>query len=146
MGNPAKRLTLKHLTRKHLALLLLPALLAACQTDDGTSMFPTADPVQSFPSDYRSQSVAFLHSYINNPVGVHNAEIAAPVQRTVGGRVRFVGCLRFSERQSDGSYHEPREHAVLFLNGRLDRMIQNASDECEGVAYEPFPELEKMTR
>ena len=74
------------------------------------------------------------------------AAIAEPVQRTVNGRVRYVSCLRFAERQSDGSYHEPRERAVLFVDGRLDRMIPNGTEECAGVAYAAFSELEKLTR
>lgn len=103
-------------------------------------------PNQPFPGNYRSETVAFLRTYLNNPVGVHVAMLAEPVQRTVGGRVRFVSCLRFSERQSDGTYPEPRERAILFVNGRLDRILQNPGDICAGALYAPFPELEKMTR
>jgi hypothetical protein len=68
------------------------------------------------------------------------------VQRIVGGRLRYVSCLRFSPRESDGSYHELRERAILYVNGRLDRMVENASDICAGVVYAPFPEMEKLTR
>jgi hypothetical protein len=71
--------------------------------------------------------------------------MAEPVQRTVGGRLRYVSCLRFVPRASDGSYREPRERAILYVDGRLDRMIENASDTCAGAVYAPFPELEKMT-
>lgn len=80
-----------------------------------------------------------------NPVGVHDAMMAAPVQLTVGGRVRYVSCLRYSERQPDGTYREPHESAVLFINGRLDRLLSNA-DVCAGANYAPFPEMEKMSR
>jgi hypothetical protein len=72
--------------------------------------------------------------------------MAEPVQRTVGGRVRFVSCLRFTPRESDGSYGNPRERAVLYVNGRLDRLVEKASDICSGAVYAPFPELEKLTR
>jgi hypothetical protein len=34
----------------------------------------------------------------------------------------------------------------LFVDGRLDRMIPNAGDECAGAVYAPFPELEQMQR
>jgi hypothetical protein len=72
--------------------------------------------------------------------------MAEPVQRTVGGRVRYVTCLRFTPRESDGSYREPRERAILYVDGRLDRMVENASDACAGAVYAPFPEMQKMTR
>jgi hypothetical protein len=77
---------------------------------------------------------------------VHDAVMAEPVQRTVGGRVRYVSCLRFSPRESDGTYREPRERAILYVNGRLDRVAENAADICAGAVYAPFPELEKLTR
>jgi len=135
------------ISAKSLAVLLLPLALAGCLESEETrhtSFVEDANAVQPFPSNYRSETLAFLHTYLNNPVGVRNAVVAEPVQRAVGGRPRYVACLRFSERQSDGSYREPRERAVLFVDGRLDRIMQNASDECAGAVYAPFPELEKM--
>jgi len=72
--------------------------------------------------------------------------MAEPVQRTVGGRLRYVSCLRFAPRESDGSYREVRERAVLYVDGRLDRVVENVSDSCAGAVYAPFPELEKLTR
>ena len=47
--------------------------------------------------------------------------MAEPVQRVIGGRLRYVTCLRFSPRESDGNYREPRERAILYVDGRLDR-------------------------
>lgn len=132
-----------------LAILLLPLTLAACLDSEDTrttSFVESANAEQPFPGNYKPEMLAFLHTYLNNPVGVHEAMIAEPVQRTVNGRARYVSCVRFAERQSDGSYREPRERAILFVNGRLDRIITKAGEECAGVAYVPFPEMEKMTR
>jgi len=134
---------------KGLAILLLPLTLAACLDSDdtrSTSFVESANAEQPYPGNYKPQMLAFLKTYLNNPVGVHDAVIAEPVQRTVNGRVRYVSCLRFAERQSDGSYREPRERAVLFVAGRLDRIIPNAGEECAGAVYVPFPEMEKMQR
>ena len=132
-----------------LAMLLLSLALTACMDSDESR--PTSfvadsnDANQPFPGNYRAELVAFMHTYLNNPVGVHEATVAEPVQRTVGGRVRYVACMRFAE-QSDGGYREPRERAVVFVGGRLDRIAQNAGELCAGAAYAAFPELEKMTR
>jgi hypothetical protein len=134
---------------KSLAILLLPLALAACLDSDdtrSTSFVESANADQPFPANYKPEILAFLKTYLNNPVGVHEAAMAEPVQRTVGGRARYVSCLRFAERQSDGTYREPRERAVLFVSGRLDRIIANAAEECAGAAYAAFPELEKLTR
>jgi hypothetical protein len=132
---------------RYLATLLLPLALGGCLENEETR--PTSfdeSAVQPFPSNYRSETLSFLRTYLNDPVGVREAVMAEPVQRAVDGRIRYVSCVRFSERQSDGTYREPRERAILFINGRLDRVVPSAREVCEGVVYAPFPELEKMTR
>jgi len=135
---------------KRAAILLLPIALAACASgDDGPGTAFSNDggtAVQPFPDNYRPELLAFMRTYLNNPVGIHNAAMAEPVQRTVGGRVRYASCLHFTPRESDGTYRELRERAILYVNGRLDRMVENASDLCAGATYAPFPELEKLTR
>ena len=138
------------ITAKRAAILLLPILLAACAGDDGREAVITIDrgndANQPYPNNYRPELLAFMKTYLNNPVGVHDASMAEPVQRTVGGRVRYISCLRFTPRESDGSYREPRERAILFVDGRLDRVVENAGETCAGAVYAPFPDLEKMTR
>ena len=129
--------------------MLLPIALAGCLgSEDGrsTSFMEDSSATQRYPDNYRAELLAFMRTYLNNPVGVRNAEMAEPVQRTVGGRVRYVACLRFVPRESDGTYRDTRERAVMYVNGRLDRLVENASEVCAGAAYAPFPELEKMVR
>jgi hypothetical protein len=132
------------------AILLLPIALAACASSDESKSITFTDDRgvsnQPFPNAYRAEILAFMKTYLNNPVGVRDAAMAEPVQRTIGGRLRYVSCLRFAAREADGSYREPRERAVLFVDSRLDRVIENASEPCAGLAYAPFPDLEKMTR
>jgi hypothetical protein len=130
-------------------MVLLPIALAGClDSEDSrtTSFMDNGSASQRYPDHYRSELLAFMRTYINNPVGVRNAEMAEPVQRTVGGKVRYVSCLRFNPRESDGSYREVRERAVMYINGRLDRLVENAGEVCAGAAYAPFPELEKLQR
>jgi hypothetical protein len=135
---------------KRVAIVLLPTVLAACAgSDDGRSISYTNDrgvANQPYPNSYRTELLAFMKTYLNDPRGVHDAAMAEPVQRVVGGRLRYVSCLRFTPRESDGSYREPRERAVLYVDSRLDHVVENASEACAGAVYAPFPELEKMTR
>jgi hypothetical protein len=134
---------------RYLAILLLPLTLAACMDSDdsrSTSFLEDSNANQPFPNNYHSEMLAFMRTYLNNPVGVHDAMMADPVQRTVGGRVRWISCVRYSERQADGSYREPRERAVVFINGRLDRVAPNSGELCAAAAYAPFPDMEKMAR
>ncbi|WP_371126052.1 hypothetical protein [Bradyrhizobium sp.] len=129
--------------------MLLPIGFASCAgSDESRSITYTDDrgvANQPYPTNHRAEILALMKTYLNNPVGVREAAMAEPVQRTVGGRLRYVSCLRFATRDSAGSYREQRS-AVLFVDGRLDRVLENAGEPCAGVAYAPFPELEKMTR
>lgn len=131
------------------ALLLLPVSLAACAGSGDNSISFTDDrgvANQPYPANYRAEVLAFLKTYLNDPTGVRDAQMAEPVQRTVGGRLRYVSCLRYNPRESDGSYRGSRERGIVYVDGRLDRITENISDICAGAAYAPFPELEKMTR
>jgi hypothetical protein len=135
---------------KRVAILMLPIALAACAGSDESRpisfMGSGGGGNQPFPSNYRSEELAFMRTYLNNPVGVRDAAMAEPTLHDVNGRSRYVGCLRYTARDADGSYREPRDRAILFVNGRLDRVVENAAELCAGAAFAPFPELEKMTR
>jgi hypothetical protein len=134
-----------------LTIVLLAGSLAGCVTDSGDQggMVYTDDrgvSDQPFPADYRAQILAFLRTYLNNPVGIRDAAMAEPAQRTVGGRLRYVSCLRYNAREIDGSYRGVVQRAVIYVDARLDRMIEKAGEVCAGAVYAPFPELEKLTR
>jgi hypothetical protein len=150
LGTSAKIRAAKVRAARIAALLLLPVALAACAgSDEGKSITYTDDrgvSNQPFPNNYKSEILSFMRTYLNNPVGVRDAAMAEPVQRVIGGRLRYVSCLRFSARDSDGNYREPRDRAILYVDGRLDRILENASDPCAGAVYAAFPDLEKMTR
>lgn len=137
---------------KLVAALLLSLPLAGCLTGGDDNSGPTTFTDdrgvanQPFPDGYRNQILAFMRTYLNNPVGVHEAVIAEPVQRTVGGRLRYVVCVRYSAKDFDGSYRPARERGVVFVDGRLDRILENAAEPCAAAAYGPFADLEKLTR
>ena len=135
---------------KFAAILVLPLVLAACFGSDGdrpSLMEGTqAGGPQPFPDNFRSDTLALMRAYLNNPVGVREAGIAEPVLREIGGRQFYVSCLHFTPRETDGSYKTMRERAAIFVNGRGDRVAERTNELCAGAVYVPFPELEKMTR
>ena len=82
-----------------LAILLLPLALSGCLGNDDTraiSFVDDGNQAQPVPTNFKPEILAFLHTYLNNPVGVRDGQIAEPVQRTIGGRPRYVVCLRFA--------------------------------------------------
>jgi len=134
------------------AIALLPLVLSACFSTGGEQSNPisfTDDrgyTDQPYPKNYKGEVLAFMRTYLNNPAGVREAMMAEPVQRTVGGRLRYVSCIRYSTRETDGRYREPRDRAVVYVDARLDRVMENPGDACAGATYAAFPELEKMSR
>lgn len=134
------------------AIVLLPLILSGCLTggeENRGSISFTDDrgyTDQPYPRNYKNEVLAFMRTYLNNPAGVREAVMAEPVQRTVGGRLRYVSCIRYAPREPDGSYREPRERAVVYVDARLDRMLENPGDACAGATYAAFPELEKLSR
>ena len=127
--------------------LSLTLVLAGCNSDwlqarDDARSANTMAPGAS----YRADIVAFMHTYLNNPVGVRDAFISEPALRTIENAQRNSVCLRYTARNSDGQYTSSKDSLVLFRDGRLDRVVDNARQACKDVAYQPFPELERMTR
>jgi hypothetical protein len=122
---------------------------AAFVSEDNRSISYTGDrgvSGQPFPANYRSEVLAYLRTYLNNPAGVRDGVMAEPVQRTVGGRLRYVSCLRYAARDSDGSYPPAKARAAIYVDGRFDRLIEDAAELCAGSTYAPFPELAGLTR
>lgn len=122
---------------------------ASFMSEDNRGISYTDDrgvSTQPFPANYRTEIVSYLRTYLNNPVGVRDGVMAEPVQRTVGGRLRYVSCLRYAARESDGSYRPPRERAAVYVDGRFDRLIEDAGEICAGSSYAAFPELAGLTR
>ena len=127
--------------------LSLALLLAGCNSEwldarDHARAVNTMAPA----ANYRTDIVAFMHTYLNNPIGVRDAFISEPALRTVEGGQRNTVCLRYTARKSDGQYAPSKDSLVLFREGRLDRVVDNAREACKEAAYQPFPELERMTR
>lgn len=113
------------------------------------------------PTSYRNDIVAFLRTYLNDPTNVREAAVAPPSLQRVGSENRYVACVRFNARRLNGRYGGLLNTAAVFnTTGRLDRFIDLTPDEtapdaavrnqlregCMAAAYQPFPELEGLTR
>lgn len=134
-------------------LVVGAALLAAgCASDDvGPSpaeLQARWDAQNIAPQNYKNDLLAFLRTYLNEPVGVRNAQASKPLLKRVGPGDRFIVCVRYRERKSGGAYRPPKDGAATFVSGRLDRFLDaplEVAALCKDVPLEPFPELEKLT-
>jgi hypothetical protein len=131
-----------------IAAILMGAALAACSSVEKDYSGPETQGgagVNIFPERYRAEILAYQKSFLNDPTGIRSAAISQPALRKVGSVERYVVCVRFNAKQPTGSYAGVREHMAIFLAGKLDQMGVTR-ELCKDAAYEPFPELERLTR
>lgn len=137
-----------------LAILLMSLALAAC----GSNTEPTQGQLRAAwenanvaPVDYKRDILAFMRTYLDDPTQVRSGAVSAPVRKTLPGDPgeRLVSCLRYNAKKSDGVYAGSKTGVVVYGWGKLDRFIDSAKIAhtiCEDAAFQPFPELERLTR
>jgi hypothetical protein len=128
----------------------LPALLAlgvaGCNSEWTRNYERTTAAATARPVSYRADITAFMRTYLNDPSRIRDAAVTEPELKTFDGVNRYVVCVRYNARRSNGQYAGARDSLVLFIDGRLDRIVDNARETCKNAAYQPFPELERLTR
>jgi hypothetical protein len=135
-----------------LVAVAVAASLGGCATETGPSASELKarwDAENVYPQGYRQDLLAFLRTYLNDPSHVRSASVSQPQLKYIGPGDRYVSCVRFNARNSDGKYLGSKDGAAIYMSGKLDRFLDTAKDVrelCKEVAYAPFPELEKLTR
>jgi hypothetical protein len=105
--------------------------------------------INTFPANYNSEILAFMHVYLNDPTAVREGAISEPFLTEVGSRQRYVVCLHFNAKQGNGQYAGVKTGAALFRNGRFDQFTEQRKDigeTCDKADYKPFPELATLKR
>lgn len=134
-----------------LALLAVLAL-GGCETEVGPSKAELKalwDAQNVFPQNYKKDLIAFLRTYINDPTHIRGAAVSQPQLKNVGPGDRYIACVRYDARKDGGQNAGSKDGAAAFVSGKLDRYFDTPKDVrelCKDTAYEPFPELEKLTR
>ena len=135
-------------------VVLLAALgLGACATADiGPSeaeLKARWEAQNIYPENYKADLLAFMRTYLNDPSHVHDATVSPPQLRTADSGDRYVACVRYNARNTDGKYMGMKDGAAVFVSAKLDRFFDTKAAVgllCKDAAYGPFPELEKLTR
>jgi|SRR6185437_2341136 hypothetical protein len=131
---------------RHAGLVAAAVLLNGCA---GYHLGGGDSDIHAFPDNYKADILGAMHAYLNDPSGIRDAAIAAPVLKDVpGSGTRYIVCLRFNGKQSNGTYAGEQQIAAVFLAGRFDEFVdaKTAHEPCAGAAYAPFPELEQLKR
>jgi hypothetical protein len=128
--------------------------LAAC----GTNIEPTQGELKAAwessnvpPANYKADIIAFMRTYLNDPTNVRDAAVSSPALKTLPGDPgeRFISCLRYNAKKSDGVYAGNKTAIVVYGSGKLDRVIDTpkiANAVCAAVPLNPFPELQQLAR
>jgi hypothetical protein len=135
--------------RRHVGLIILALALSACagglhRTDEDGG----GEGINAYPTNYKTDILAAMHAYLNDPTAIRDAGISEPVLKpaTLTMSSRYMLCLRFNPKKTATVYEGMREVAAVFVGGRFDQFIETPKDICAGVTYAPFPELEKLAR
>jgi len=135
------------LTAVRTSALALALLCAGCGKYEGTYTQATVTgEANIYPANYRADTVAFLKSWLNDTSNIREASISEPILKSAGRVDRYVLCVRFNAKNTTGQYEGSKERMVVFLAGKLDTIVDARRDECTGVKYQPFPELERLAR
>jgi hypothetical protein len=149
------------MVRLFLALLLIGIAVGSCASRYDTELQQKALEAQNVPpQNYKADLLAFLHTYLNNPENVREAAVSEPQKIMVQDVERYTACLRYNAKNSAGRYTGLSNHLAIFISGKFDRLIelgratretgggplQSLREHCAKVAYQPFPELEKLRR
>jgi hypothetical protein len=126
--------------------------LAGCATEVGPSASELKarwDAENVYPQGYRQDLLAFLRTYLNDPSHVSAAAVSQPQLKFIGPGDRYVACVRYNARNTDGKYLGSKDGAAVYVAGKLDRFFDTPKDVrqlCKDVTFAPFPELEQLTR
>ena len=117
--------------------------------------------INVYPANYRADLVAALHTYLSNPANIRDAYVGEPAINQIGQQKRYVACVRFNARDSDGRYVGSKDILAIFVAGRFDQFIEppvpaeqasqggppaRVKELCDAAEYKRFQELEAMKR
>ena len=132
--------------------LLAVLLVGGCATEVGPSeaeLKAQWEQQNVFPQNYKADLMAFLRTYLNDPTHIRGAAVSQPQRKNVGPGERYFTCVRYNARKSGGQYAGAKDGVAIYLSGKLDRFFDTPKEVreiCKDAAYEPFPELETLTR
>ncbi len=126
--------------------------LGGCATEVGPSaseLKASWDAQNVYPQGYQRDLLTFLHTYLNDPTHIRSAAVSQPQLKYIGPGERYIACVRFDARNTDGKYLGSKDGAAIYVAGKLDRFVdapKEVRELCKEATFSPFPELERLTR
>ena len=121
--------------------------LGACAHHNGAPDPAAANSeLNTPPTDYKHEILGAMHAYFNDPTGIRDAALSEPALRSINNPTRYVVCVRLNVKKHGGGYAGVKDIAAVFMVGRFDHFVEKPQEACAGMAYTPFPELQKLSR
>src|SRR5262249_25307440 len=98
------------------------------------------------PENYKSDILAMLPVYLRDPTQIRDAAASEPTPQLVGRTNRYVVCLLFNAKKSNGEYAGLKQAAATFVAGWLDQVVEGEPGQCATADYQPCPEAERLPR
>jgi hypothetical protein len=125
---------------KALAVAALAVALGAC-------LYREDKPVENvLPVNYKPDILETIHGSLQDPTNIRDASIAEPMLKPVAGTTRYIVCLRYNPKDGNGQYTGIKTVAAVYFGGRMTQIISPTPEQCGGVTYQPFPELQRLCR
>ena len=98
---------------------------------------PAVDP-NAYPANYRKQIAGMLATALRDRADFDHALIAPPELKPVAESAtpHYVVCIQLN------GHSQPKIKAVVYLEGIPTQFIDATPEQCTGVAYQSFTELE----
>jgi hypothetical protein len=113
----------------------------------GGCLYKETKPQENLvPADYKPAILEMVHGSLEDPTNIRDASLSEPVLKPVAGTMRYVVCFRYNPRDGGGQYMGVKNLAAVFYSGRITQFINATAEQCGGVVYQPFPELQKLCR
>jgi hypothetical protein len=93
------------------------------------------------PADFRTQVADQVRRQLA-PKNVKDAYIAEPVLKTFLPTPRYVVCVRFNSTDDSGANKGNKFYAAYFYAGKITQVVDATVEQCDKVAFLPFPELQ----
>lgn len=137
-----------HRSAFFIATAMLVAGCAGSGLNVGTNDSGEPSGTHAYPENYKSEILAAMHAYLNDPSGIRDASISEPMLKEVGHGMgtRYVVCLRFNGKRDNGNYAGIKQIEAVFLASRFEDFIDAPREPCLTATYAAFPELERLKR
>jgi len=124
-------------------LLALAAAIAGCSKDKDKADALT-DP-NTVPTRYQTEILETLREQIfakNDTTSITGAMISEPTLRPTGGGQHYISCVRYVAHGVHGDTATV-ERVGYFFGGHLNQLVESSGDECKGLPFKPFSDLDK---